>query len=189
MNYHVIHYPNEQRIQNVEVLQTQIPQLVVVRDNTHNALDTFLQTLEKVDNEASVILEDDVILCTDFIQKIEKVISLNEERFINFFSRRQSDLTIGTRDIPGASWSSNCCFYIPKGHSKQILKFYNEAWSKVDKQLEVNPTGTDTLLADYLKFNKIKYLNYVPSLVQHLNFVSAINSRRSKNRQSKTFEL
>lgn len=43
------------------------------------------------------------------------------------------------------------------------------------------------MIADFLKLNKINYLNIVPNLVDHQCVKSRIDPRRSTKRQSLTF--
>lgn len=75
------------------------------------------------------------------------------------------------------------CFFLPEGMSASLLE-YAKSW----KRLQEHPTGLDLMVADFLKENLIRYWLHVPSLVQHRVTVSMISPRRSKYRQSLTFE-
>lgn len=154
----------------------------ILYDTKKNAMTTFLEALTMAGDEPCIHMEDDILITSNFDEKIEKVISENKNVVIQFFSMRKKDLTIGSRLESGRTFCMNQCFYLPKGYSKKLLKYY-DIW----KRKEEHPTGYDLMLADML--GREKYLISVPSLVDHRVCKSLINSRRSAYRQSLTFEL
>lgn len=177
---------------DISNLQSAIPDLIVVKDRIHDAMDTFLLSLEMAGDDAAVNMEDDIILCKDFYTKINKVIAEHPNDVIQFFSMRKDDLTIGTRYINGSKFMMNQCFYMPAGMSKDLLNYAKTGKKKdgtlviEDKSIAIG-AGYDILMAWYFKDNKIKYLNYCPNLVNHIECKSEIDSRRSSKRQSLTF--
>jgi len=168
-----------------DYLVSKIPNLIVIQDNDKAAMEAYFNVLRAAGTGAYIHLEDDILLTTNFEAKIKKVIAEHRSEVINFFSRRGDDLTIGSRHVSGGSYNYNCCVYFPKGYAAAILK-YSDTWWPANKQK--NPTGLDTIIADFLKQNKLGYWNQVPSLVQHRDGVSAINPRRPNLRISKTFK-
>ena len=70
----------------------QIPDLIVVEDIGKGAMDTFMRSMQAT-NEARVHLEDDVILTSNFKEKIELEIEKRPNEVIQFFSMRKADLT------------------------------------------------------------------------------------------------
>lgn len=164
-------------------LISQIQGLIVVQDKTSNAMQTFLEAMNIVGDCAAIHLEDDIILTSQFLPKIAATIQRIPNTVIQFFSMRSADLTIGSRYEPGRTFMMNQCFYLPIGYSRMIKDYY-PIWPNKEK----HPTGYDILIADWLKSRKEKYYIYVPSLVQHRQCRSLINSRRSRSRQSLTFE-
>ena len=162
--------------------EKEIPNLEFARDRIHDAMDTFKLSLEMAGEDAVVNMEDDIILCKDFYNKIMKEIEKRPNEVIQFFSMRNDDLTIGSRYIPGRTFCMAQCFYIPKGMSKEVLDYMNK-WTRYEEE----PNALDYLFADYLKENKIKYWNVCPNLVDHKIQKSRINPRRSSKRQSFTF--
>jgi len=159
-----------------------IPDLIVCKDMKHDAMDTFRMSLAMVCDHPSVNMEDDIILCDDFYNKILEEIRKRPDDVIQFFSMRKDDLTVGSRYITGSKFMMNQCFYLPKGMSADLLAYMNE-WSRFDE----HPTGYDILMADYFKKNKIRYWNVCPNLVDHKVEKSRIDPRRSSKRQSLTF--
>lgn len=170
---------------DISILKKNIPNLIVVKDIKHDAMDTFFRGLEAAEEDCAVHLEDDIILCSNFYEKINDVIKNHNEDVIQFFSMRKDDLTIGTRYINGSKFMMNQCFYLPYGMSKGLRE-----WAKTAIYTDdiVKGAGYDILMANYFKENKIKYLNWCPNLVDHMECKSIIDSRRSSKRQSLTFE-
>lgn len=172
----------EGREEYLAYLVKRIPGAIVVKDKTRNAMDTFRSALEVVGDGRSVHMEDDVILTEGFLDKLKEGIG-DGSNVVQFFSIRRSDQTLGTRTEPGRTFLMGQCFYLPSGMSAEILRF-SRNWPGLD----LHPTGLDTMIGDFLRIRKMKYVMHVPSLVQHRKCRSAIDPRRSSSRQSPTFE-
>lgn len=159
-----------------------IPGVVMCCDVDHNAMHTFRSSLELAGDAPCVHMEDDIILCRDFMRRVEDEISKRPDDVIQFFSMRKDDLTIGSRYINGSLFSTNLCFYLPAGMSRELLQFMG-SWDRYSE----HPTGYDILMSDFFKERKIKYWNVCPNLVDHKQVKSRINPKRSTKRQSLTF--
>lgn len=166
----------------VAYLKRHIPHLEVTWDTTRNAMDTFLVTMRNAGNDPIIHLEDDILLTKDFVAKIEKAISERPNEVIQFFSRSNADITEGSRYRSGGSFLMNQCKYLPAGVAKALYDYY-PTWPNIFK----HPTGTDSMMGDFFKTYKMRYWNYVPSLVNHAPVKSEIDSRRSRFRQAKVF--
>jgi len=166
----------------VQYLQNHIPDLKVVWDKHKDPMETFMRAWGEYPDRASVRLQDDIILTKQFYYKVHDVIGQHPNDVIQFFSMRKADIETGSRWENGSNYLCNLCYYLPKGMSGDIFD-YGSTW----KGIVENPTADDLLMRDFLKENKAKYFLHVPSLVEHAQVVSAINPRRSKFRQSKTF--
>jgi hypothetical protein len=164
----------------IEYLNTNLPYANWCFDQKHDAMDTFLRAMRLAGEKPTIHMEEDVILTQDFMTKILTVISEHPNEVIQFFSMRKDDLTVGSRY--DRNYMMNQCFYLPAGYSRIIGDFYTIWEGKKE-----HPTGTDTMINDFLKLRKEKYWLHVPSLVQHRECVSMIDKRRSSKRQSKTF--
>ena len=79
-----------------------IPRLELCIDKTHNAFDTFNESLRMAGSDPCVHLEDDIILCDHFVDRITNEIMKRPNDVIQFFSMRKDDLTIGSRYINGS---------------------------------------------------------------------------------------
>ena len=168
------------RMKLVGPVKEQIPRLEILIDRSGNAMQSFLEALSVIGDRPVILLEDDIKLTSQFCEKAEKAVGNFPKSVIKFFdlSKKQTQ----SRWESGAKFCSTLCIYLPANYATQITDFY-PAWERK----EIHPTGTDILIADWLKSRKERYYVYCPSLVQHLPVVSVINSRRSKYRQSITF--
>ncbi len=152
----------------------------VVEDTGDGAMKTFLNCLVCGDGDM-LYLEDDAILCKDFIKKVDKELDeLGRDKIVQFFSLKKS--VDKTTLMGGGTYCGNVCLFIPNKIRLGILKFYEE-WKNSKVGVE-NPTAMDYLVRDYLKKTKQKYYLVVPNLVQHQVGKSVIDPRRSSKRQS-----
>lgn len=177
----------------IEDYKKEIPNLIINEDDfpdsasgkfTSTAWNNYLRGWELAGDNPTVQMDDDILLCNNFYSKITEYINKNPNDVIQFFSMRKDDLTIGTRYINGSAFMMQQCYYLPKGVAKGILALSDE-WYEKGKPGDKAPT--DLLMAHYFKLNKIKYLNVCPNLVDHIEGKSAIDTRRSSRRLSKTF--
>jgi GR25 family glycosyltransferase involved in LPS biosynthesis len=166
-----------------EYLQKHVPDAVFLIDNKkHGARWNFHRALSFAGESACLHLEDDVLLTRDFSRKVYQIVQDRPRSVIQFFSMRKADIEIGSREERGGSFMMNQCFYLPPNIGKSLLAFYHQ-WDG----RHVHKSANDIFLADFMKQQKMRYYLHVPSLVQHRDCVSAIDPRRSRSRQSKTF--
>lgn len=165
----------------VDEILKQIPDAIVYYDDEHDAMKSYLHVCRDIiGTEPTVLLEDDVILTSNFIQKIEKVISKYPYVLINFFSLSKTKTSPHLKK--GREHCMAQCEYYPEGFGVKVADAY-ETWPLK----ETDPSGTD-LLTGYAWGYSNNYLVWCPSLVQHRQVKSVINPRRSTKRQSITFE-
>jgi len=159
-----------------------IPELILSTIEEKSAYKNFINALRLAEDDSSLHLEDDIILCDNFMERIMSVIRAHEKDVIQFFTGvRDDDINIGTRYVNGSDFLWAQCFYLPAGMSKAILEFSN-GWDKADSSEPL-----DSMVSDYLKLKKIKYLRICPSLVDHKDGKSLINSKRNPHRTSRNF--
>ena len=82
----------------------------------------------------------------------------------------------------------NQCFYLPKGYGSQLIDFYNGYWTDINYDVNRPTSAKDSMMRKCMQLRKEKYWLHCPSLVQHRETVSMIDSRRSSRRISHTFE-
>jgi len=181
------------REEMIQYLQNEIPNLVVSFDNFKDAgkfKSTSFYNARKgwklAGNEASVFLEDDIVLCDNFCSKIEAIIQERPNEVIQFFSMRKKDISIGSRYESGTNFIMHQCYYLPSGMAQKVYEYSFEFEDACNYGEHIGPN--DMVTQYYLKKNKIKYWLHVPSLVDHRQCKSMIDPRRSSKRQSLTFK-
>ena len=127
-------------------------------DTEHKPIDSFINQLRIISDYNSVLLEDDVILCKDFRERIEKVIEQYPNDIINFYTYPMQYFTTQY----SLHFCYNQCTYYPKGIAKVIAE-------EMLKDFKIHPDsrGYDFIESRALTKLKIPHLQYRPCLVQH----------------------
>jgi hypothetical protein len=154
----------------------------IVWDTSHDGYDTFLAALAFQGSRDAVHLEDDVTLTSGWRAKAEAVIAGRPDQVIQFFSRRQADLTVGSREEPARTFLAAACFYLP-GRLAPGMRAYAATWPKRAE----HPTWWDYAAQEYLVERRETYHLHVPSLVQHRSWRSTLGPR-STRRMSASFQ-
>ena len=79
---------------DISYLKNAIPNLMVCTDYNHDAMWNFLNSMRITENPC-VHLEDDIVLCDNFLQKVTEAVNQYPDYVINFFSLRKEDYEIG----------------------------------------------------------------------------------------------
>ena len=127
-------------------------------DKEHQPIKSFINQLEYLGtlNDDVVLLEDDIILCKDFKNQIEKAIQQYPNKVINFFCKYNEYFEIRESDV----FSNNQCTYYPKeiaikiANMMRMFPFYSQSYSEIENWA--------------LKQLNITHIQYRPCLVQHL---------------------
>lgn len=123
----------------------------------------YLNLLNQVKdiNDDILILEDDLILCKNFLSHIEPVINQYKGMILNFFWEPLRNIKNTTIEQKGFCYTQ-CVFY-PKG---MINKFYNDL-------LEQNFSYAKNI-RQALEKNNISFVNVRPHYIQHIGDKSLI---------------
>ena len=143
-------------------------------DFEHKPVESFIKQLETISEEDAVLLEDDLILCKDFKNKIEEVIRQYPNKIINFFTNPNKYFSTRESDI----FAYNQCTYYPKGIAKQIAL----EMKKIEEEEFPQKHQYDILEGKALKTLGITHLQYRPCLVQHIDNRSLIQKNNKKRR-------
>ena len=171
-----------EREEFVRKIKDQIPEAIVYYDENHDSMKAYLYVCENLINGSpAVMLEDDIILTSNFRGKIESVIKQYPDTLINFFSLSKKFTEPHWKK--GREYCMSQCEYFPLGFSKKVVSAY-EKWPLKEKE----PNAYDYLVGYAWGYNN-PYLVWCPSLVQHRQVKSIINPKRSSKRQSVTFEV
>lgn len=108
-----------------------------------------------------LILEDDLKLCKNFIDKITPVINEYKDKIINFFWQPMRNVKHTTIETKGFCYTQ--CVYYPKG---MINKFYND--------LQEPNFSYARNIRQALEKNNIPFVNVRPHYLQHIGDESLI---------------
>lgn len=173
-----------ERGEYIDYLRKNLPEAEFCMDEKKDPFDTFIRAFKMAGSDSCVHMEEDVILTKDFYNKLSFIIKQDPFHIIQFFSMRKADVSIGSRW--DKNFIANLCTYYPYQYSFFLSEFY-DSWIKTPNGVN-NPTGTDTMVADWIKRTKQKYWIHVPNLVDHRVGKSIIDPKRgTTNRVSKTF--
>ena len=139
-------------------------------DKEHRYVKSYIDALYQISEYDSVLVEDDIVLCNNFKEEIEKVIAQYPNDIINFFTTPESYFTTHYME----RWNYNQCTYFPKGVSKIIADKMMEKYIP-EEQCKIKQRYGSLL---YLSLSDlgIKHLAYRPSLVQHIDGKSTYDS-------------
>lgn len=146
-------------------------------DKEHNSGKAFLEQLQYIstlDCDA-VILEDDIILCNNFKERIEKVISEHPSDIINFFTDPMKYFD----SQYSIDFIYNQCTYYPKGIIGNIPKIIIKRHFQNKSQ--------EVMMKRYLSSTCSKHYRYRPCLVQHIDKGSLMNHNVNFCRRSPYF--
>ena len=150
-------------------------------DKNDNVWNTFLKAMDMAGNDPVVHMEEDVILTSNFRHKLESAISEHPNQVKTFFSMREKDLTVGSREDRYFLMAQ--CWYAPAYFSQYIKKFY-KYW---ESNRIAYPNAVDLMVQHCLQALKVRSRIHIPNLVQHRQRASYIDTNRAEDRLSRTF--
>lgn len=127
---------------------------------------SYIDALYIIGDYDAVLVEDDIVLCNNFKEEVEKVIAQYPTTIINFFSNPERYYTTHLTELFGY----NQCTYFPKGMAKiladEMMKIYiPEEQSRFRQRY-------GRLLGVSLEKLGIPHLVYRPCLVNHIDGIS-----------------
>lgn len=141
-------------------------------DYEHKYVKSYIDALYYINDYNAVLMEDDIILCKNFKEEIEKVINQYPNNIINFFSSPSKYYTTHFTDV----FVYNQCTYFPKGITKFLADKMMEMY--VDEVKYPKQQRYGSLLNIVLYENHIPHIVYRPTLVQHID---ALSTRDAQN--------
>ena len=144
-------------------------------DTERNPMRHFFKCLELIQDEDAVLLEDDLELCDNFQEEIERVITEHPNNIINFFTRRCDFFTSHLSD----KFNSNQCTYYPKGSTIPVVRLFKEKYGG-NTQHKYYSAYLDGLLKEL----GIPNYCYRPALVQHKEMTSLLSPNKRQKEQT-----
>ena len=150
----------------------------LILDRTHRPVQSFIEALYQIADSDAVLLEDDLVLCNNFREEIEKVIEQYPNYIINFFTEPRKYITSHFTEF----FSYNQCTYYPKWVTKILAdemtklldKYKTKSWNFVEHKALIS-------------LGIVHYV-YRPSLVQHKDVKSILNNGMQLNRSTIYFK-
>lgn len=175
-----------ERIENAKKISKQIPNCILYYGDNDNVFNKFINCF-KLEKEYTglVLLEDDIILCKDFYNKIIAEIKDKPNDVISFFEKPLTKKELKSGYMAPSNFLYNQCNYYPAEVCKLIpddvmierfKKWYSKKWQY----------PSDEYINYVLVNHKIRYFMKVPFLVQHQPWKSTWGPR-GKVRQTKFF--
>jgi len=141
-------------------------------DYKHLYVKSYIDALYYINDYNAVLMEDDIVLCKNFKEEIEKVIKQYPNNIINFFSSPSRYYTTHFSDI----FIYNQCTYFPRGLTKFLADKMMEMYEDEIKYPREQRYGS--LLNIVLVENGIPHLIYRPTLVQHIDAISTRDAKK-----------
>lgn len=171
---------HEPRRRNVELLAERIPGLVQVWDTFPARASgwwwTMLDALRHTDGPA-VHLEDDVLLCRDFVARVAAALDGHEHEVVQLFTQLEGPSRYSQGGVMRGGFVGAQCFYLPAGYGPLIAEHVADAEVR-----KVHPCGPDLAIGSFLEARSESYWIHSPSLVQHDVLPSGVFPDRPFNR-------
>lgn len=160
----------KERITNANMIAKEIQGFVYVggTDTIKNVYNMFLKAFKA--REDLLMLEDDVILTSDFLQKINSYIEKYKEKVINFhfIDNRVSETIV----IDGKHFIWNQCVFIPFTIIEKCVELFTKFTLKC--QYEVKTRQQDKILAFVLNEIDAQFVVTRPCLVKQHDWLSTM---------------
>lgn len=165
-------------------LYRQLPNLLVCWDRYRDPMETFLRAMAMAGEGPALHLEDDALLCEDFLRRASAEIERRPHQVLQFFSMHPDDPRLGAREYD--HFVGAVCFYLPAGYSRALID-YAPRWPKRHS----NPNAVDIMLRHWLRKERSNEPHWlvIPNLADHRIGPSSIDRTRSERRQSLTFRI
>ena len=128
-------------------------------------------------------VEDDAILCHDFIDRMQVEVEQHPGSIVQFYSRFEDDPSKQSGWRPPKKFVGGVCFYMPAAMISSISE-YLEHWYLRD----TNPTAWDIAIRYWMMYQRMQYWLVLPNLADHRISPSTIDRDRPEDRSSYTFE-
>jgi len=134
-------------------------------DKDHQPLESFLKQYEYIKQFDSVVLEDDLVLCKNFKERIMKIINEHPDDYINFFCYPVNYFQ--SRYSSVFTWQQ--CVYRPKSKASLVL----------EKMKTLNNGNIPTDDLEGMALFSLRMENYQPRpcIVQHIDNNTLIQTR------------
>lgn len=153
-------------------------------DEDHNACHTLRRVLDS--NEPMLVMEDDIELCKNFLEKAKKEIDEHPNSFVMFYSCKTWEVEEAKNKENGIPYNRpfvyTQAYYVPAGIGKNLSEFLKD-------NKKANNHRYSVWINQFLEQEGIDRYLVQPSLVQHIGTESILDAGRwFPMHQSKTYK-
>ena len=152
----------------------------IIADKEYRPIDSFIKALYQINNQDAILLEDDLILCDRFKERIEEAIKEYPNRIINFFN--SPGIYKDIEETNNIGW--NQCTFYPNGIAGQIAKEMERI-----PRIKEYPKCNQYSIIEYEAMQNLglTLVQYRPHLVQHLDIDTLLFDLTCGLRRSRYF--
>lgn len=161
------------------------------RPNGGDAFYTFKKTILLPFDDGithRVVLQDDLLLCHDFKNTVNRLISLKQNAIFTLHCSRsviKKDWVV--KDSPSIIKINGCCVW---GQANVFpIDMIEDMFKWAHKNIGANIIHDDSLVGQFAKANGIEVYTTAPGLVQHLEPNSSLLGFNDKRKTSKVFDM
>lgn len=160
------------RRENAEYIAKQTNGEVYV--GTTNACENFLNIFKlcSKDNCDLLFIEDDVVICKDFLTEVKKALNELPNQIIHFHHNDETNWGF-TKRLSASNFHYTQCVYFPLFYINQYIKSYKLLCLKNKKNLEKNEY--DIIFCRMLEYMNADFWSWFPRLVKNKNFRTELN--------------
>ena len=169
---HTFETAPQERRDNAEAIKAALDNTATVYVGGTSTCNNWINILKANKNDSLLLLEDDVELSGNFLDKVEEYINQYPSFVLNFYFNEGNNTT---KLIPANRYTWNQCVYFPKDlvpklikPSEEFIKSYPYFVRKNDYAIQIRHA---------LCKNNVDFYAIEPKLVKHLNFTSTLRDR------------
>ena len=164
------------RRRTVAAMLETVPDAVVYYDMARQPTRACGGSIMAAGGKAHVHMEDDVIMCTGFRDKVEAAIAEQPDEIINFFPGSVRTEVLESKWFPASNFGAHLCVYFPAWFPVAYIDWALANNWHPDPFCRWN--AQDYSVREFLKTVKRRYLVWHPILVQHMIGLSSIDRAR-----------
>ena len=184
--------PIPERQENAQKIKEIIPNLELMEADKATC-DLFMTHLKTMQTDPEkyrgvCMIEDDVILCNDFMKHFGQVMKDHDQDIVNFFEHALATRPLSCGYDIGGRFYSSVCYYVPAKMTQiflepEMLRMFHSFYNDMDFAATY---PIDAYIQFVLNRKGLKYWRQFPWLVQHMDLESTFEGRVA-GRQSKFF--
>lgn len=174
----IIHHPSRAHL--IPKLVEQLKEYAIYTDHGWGLVENSKQAWKNYDKDKDfhLVLDDDSILCKDFLNRTEKVLKDKSVIYSLHWGQRE----IPMPDVKDGLFPAYAVFY---GNALAIPTNRIDDMFEHCKDIACN--AFDERIASWIRFNRILVMTPIPCLVEHNHLEKSLVGHNASNRKSRCF--